>query len=50
MADDKDKIILFPQNRIVNKRTKELANKDGKWGEVAKKYKNNKLKNLLKVQ
>ena len=24
MADDKDKIILFPQNRIVNKRTKEL--------------------------
>ena len=25
MADDKDKIILFPQNRIGNKRTKELS-------------------------
>ena len=48
MADDKDKIILFPQNRIVNKRTKELSEQRRKMGEkVAKEIQKQQTKKFV---
>ena len=48
MADDKAKIILFPQNRIVNKRTKELSEQRRKMGEkVAKEIKKQQTKKFV---
>ena len=50
MADDKDKIILFPQNRIVNKRTKELSEQRRKMGEkVAKEIQKQQTKKFVET-
>jgi len=50
MADDKDKIIQFPTNRIVHQRTKELNEQKRKMGEkVAKAFQEQQTKRFVET-